>query len=79
MLQPLQHLGHEASLGHESPASAGAGSPLLALGTHTKRCRSTSSCTVEGDLPSPLAIALQLSFLSSPLSMESLSAFVSLA
>ncbi len=39
----------------------------------------TSSWTVEGDLPRPAAIALQLSLRSSPLSIESLSAFVSLA
>lgn len=55
----MQHLGQEPSLGQDRPSPSGAGSPYMDLGEVTNLCLATSSATVDGDLPSSRAIALQ--------------------
>ena len=57
---PLQHRGHAARRGQAADRSAEAStrSPRLAFGAVTNLCDATSALTVEGDLPSSLAISL---------------------
>ncbi|MGN8936978.1 hypothetical protein ACTNA3_09455, partial [Collinsella sp. HCP28S3_E5] len=57
---PLQQLGHAARRGRAADRSvlASTRSPRLSLGAVTNLCNATSELTVEGDLPSSLAICL---------------------
>ena len=77
---PLQQRGHAARRGHAADRSAEAStrSPRLSLGAVTNLCDATSELTVEGDLPSSLAICLHEAPRSSILWTVSRSCLVSL-
>lgn len=77
---PLQQRGHAARRGQAADRSAEAStrSPRLSLGAVTNLCDATSALTVEGDLPSPLAISLHDALRSSILWTVSRSCLVSL-
>ena len=51
-------------------AEASTRSPRLDFGAVTNLCDATSALTVEGDLPSSLAISLAIGSTTSPLSQE---------
>lgn len=78
--QPLRHRGHAARRGQaaDRSAEASARSPRLSLGAVTNLCDATSELTVEGDLPSSLAICLHEAPRSSILWTVSRSCLVSL-
>ncbi|KGI75214.1 hypothetical protein HMPREF9463_00688, partial [Collinsella sp. 4_8_47FAA] len=78
--QPLQHRGHAARRGQAADRSAEAStrSPRLGFGAVTNLCDATSALTVEGDLPSSLAISLHEAPRSSILWTVSRSCLVSL-
>lgn len=78
--QPLQHRSHAARRGQAADRSAEAPtrSPRLAFGAVTNLCDATSALTVEGDLPSSLAISLHDALRSSILWTVSRSCLVSL-
>lgn len=77
---PLQQRGHAARRGQAADRSAEAStrSPRLSLGAVTNLCDATSALTVEGDLPSSLAISLHDALRSSILWTVSRSCLVSL-
>ena len=77
--QPLQHRGHAARRqAADRSAEASTRSPRLSLGAVTNLCDATSELTVEGDLPSSLAISLHEAPRSSILWTVSRSCLVSL-
>ena len=78
--QPLQHRGHAARRGHAADRSSEAStrSPRLGFGAVTNLSDATSALTVEGDLPSSLAISLHEAPRSSILWTVSRSCLVSL-
>ena len=77
---PLHHRGHAARRGQAADRSAEAStrSPRLAFGAVANLCDATSALTVEGDLPSSLAISLHEALRSSILWTVSRSCLVSL-
>lgn len=77
---PLQQRGHAARRGQAADRSAEAStrSPRLDFGAVTNLCDATSALTVEGDLPSSLAISLHEALRSSILWTVSRSCLVSL-
>lgn len=76
----MQQRGHAARRGQAADRSmpASTRSPRLGLGAVTNLCDDTSALTVEGDLPSSLAISLHEALRSSILWMVSRSCLVSL-
>ena len=76
-LHPLQHRGQDVSLGH-APSGGSPARPPLFGPRDTDLLRATSSATVEGDLPSSLAISLHDALRSSILWTVSRSCLVSL-
>ena len=77
---PLQQRGHAARRGQAADRSVPAPtrSPRLGLGAVTNLCDDTSALTVEGDLPSSLAISLHEALRSGILWTVSRSCLVSL-
>lgn len=77
---PLQQRGHAARRGQadDRSVSAPTRSPRLGFGAVTNLCDATSALTVEGDLPSSLAISLHEALRSSILWTVSRSCLVSL-
>ena len=78
--QPLQQRGHAARRGQAADRSVSAAtrSPRLGFGAVTNLWDATSALTVEGDLPSSLAISLHEALRSSILWIVSRSCLVSL-
>jgi len=78
--QPSRHRGHAARRGQADDRSVPAPtrSPRLGFGAVTNLCDDTSALTVEGDLPSSLAISLHEAPRSSILWTVSRSCLVSL-